>query len=364
MHNTFDFIIIGGGVNGLLTAKELLQESNNIAIIDKNQVGQESSWAGGGILLPLYPWRQAPAISDLVMHSLTLYPSLSQELTEATQIDPEWIDCGLLISKNPDVDDAVHWCEQRNIHYSTDLGHRLDSFNTRAQHPLWLPDIAQARNPRLLKSLIKFLADSGITFIENCQIESLQQTQGRATRLSSAHHTFSADNIIVTTGAWTDDFLTRHLPRLPSVNIQPVRGQMLLFEAHPDTLSHMILDADRYLIPRKDGKILAGSTVEQAGFEKVTSETAREELFQFATTLFPALKQFNIGAHWAGLRPGSPQGVPYICRHPELNNLFINAGHFRNGLVMAPASARLLVDMILDRPPAKGVNPNAYQFSR
>jgi glycine oxidase len=133
---------------------------------------------------------------------------------------------------------------------------------------------------------------------------------------------------------------------------------MLLFDARPDTLPHMILDNDHYLIPRRDGKILVGSTVEQAGFEKQTTDQAKQDLHQFATRLLPALKQYPICAHWAGLRPGTPNGVPYIGFHPDLDNLSINAGHFRNGLVMGPASARLLADLILQRAPQ--VNPVAY----
>ncbi len=360
MRSTFDFIIVGGGVNGLLTAKELLSFSNNIAVIDKSNAGQESSWAGGGILLPLYPWRQKAAISDLVLHSLSLYPNLSQELEQSTGIDPEWFDCGLLITQNPDIKQAIAWCEQRQIDYLTDIATMLEGFNTPASNPLWLPQIAQARNPRLLKSLSRFLRQAGVHFFENCQLNALDVEQGKVVQVKTDTQTLQADQIIVATGAWTQNFLNQHFPTLSNVNIQPVRGQMLIFDALPSTLSHMILDADRYLIPRKDGKILAGSTVEQAGFEKSTSDDARQELHQFATHLFPELNKYPISAHWAGLRPGSPQGVPYICKHPDISNLFINAGHFRNGLVMAPASAQLLVDLIMNRPPC--INPSAYQL--
>ena len=137
---------------------------------------------------------------------------------------------------------------------------------------------------------------------------------------------------------------------------------MLLFDAKPETLRTMVLDGDQYLIPRRDGKILAGSTVEQDDFNKTTTAEARDRLTEFALKLLPALKNAPLIHHWAGLRPGTEHGIPYIDKHPEISNLSINAGHFRNGLVMGPASAQLMVDLILGRPTA--VAPEPYRLSR
>jgi glycine oxidase len=136
---------------------------------------------------------------------------------------------------------------------------------------------------------------------------------------------------------------------------------MLLFDAQPETLSHMVLDGDQYLIPRRDGKILAGSTVEQDDFDKSTTAEARDRLNAFAVNLLPSLKSFPVINHWAGLRPGTEHGIPYIAKHPEVGNLFINAGHFRNGLAMGPASAQLMVDLVLKRTPQ--VAPEPYELT-
>jgi glycine oxidase len=135
---------------------------------------------------------------------------------------------------------------------------------------------------------------------------------------------------------------------------------MLVFDTPPGTLATMILDGAHYLIPRKDGKILVGSTVEPGGFDKSTDDTTRTSLSEFAQNLFPALRDYPIIAHWAGIRPGTAQGIPYIAQHPEITNLYVNAGHFRNGLAMAPASAQLLVDILLRRPPRLAAEP--FQF--
>ncbi|MCQ8128484.1 NAD(P)/FAD-dependent oxidoreductase [Methylomonas rivi] len=361
-HDT-DILIIGGGISGLLTARELQLVGRNITVIDKSNLGQEASWAGGGILLPIYPWRQAGAISDLVVASLQSYPGLSRELLDTTGIDPEWTPCGMLICKNPDYDLAIQWCNTRHISYQDPPAALLEHIDTLCDRPLWLPGIAQARNPRLLKSLKAYLLQNGVRFIENTGITGVEIENRRLQTIHTFEQSFSPNQAIICAGAWSADFLNRWLPQASiSLQIQPVRGQMLLFDAQPDTLKHMILDGDHYLIPRRDGKILAGSTVEQAGFTKITTAEAGEQLYNFAIGLMPELKKHPVCAHWAGLRPGTPKGIPYIGFHPDVDNLSVNAGHFRNGLVMGPASARLLADLILQRQPS--LDPAPYALNR
>lgn len=360
-----DILIIGGGISGLLTARELRLAGRDVTIIDKSEAGQESSWAGGGILLPIYPWRQSPAISELVINSLKKYPLLNRELLQATGIDPEWRDCGMLICKNPDFDDAVAWCEGRGIRYQIPSPEYFEGLFTEFQQPLWLPEIAQIRNPRLLKSLKAYLLQLGVVFVENAEVGRITIKQRRINQVETSGQCFTVKQLVVSTGAWTADFLRTLLPEASlSLPIQPVKGQMLLFDAKPDTLSHMVLDGDAYLIPRRDGKILAGSTVETVGFDKATTSEAKDRLYQFAVELLPDLKQYAVSHHWAGLRPGTPQGIPYIGRHPVIDNLSINAGHFRNGLVMGPASARLLADLILERPAVVDPAPYAIKINQ
>lgn len=360
-----DILIIGGGISGMLTARELRLAGKDVAIIDKSPAGRESSWAGGGILLPLYPWRQAQAISDLVMHSLKQYPNLNKELHDATGIDPEWRDCGMLICKNPDLEHAKRWCQQRSVAHQLTLPAGIDRLQTNFTNPIWLPEIAQIRNPRLLKSLQAYLLQLGVVFYENAEIGNIEFKDRYVNRVEAQNRGFAFNQLIVCTGAWTGGFLQDWLPtrQTPlSESIWPVKGQMLVFDAKPDTLPYMVLDGDEYLIPRRDGKILAGSTVEESGFDKTTTEEAKQKLYEFATGLLPVLKQYPASHHWAGLRPGTPHGIPYIGRHPDYENLFINAGHFRNGLVMGPASARLLADLLLGRPAL--VDPKPYALSR
>ena len=360
MHHSSEITIIGSGIIGLLTAKEFVKAGCSVTLIDKSLSGQESSWAGGGILLPLYPWRQPPAISTLVIKSIKRYPALSGELFKSTQIDPEWYNCGLLICKNPDIELATTWCKKHNIPYQHANNSFFTDLNTQTTMPLWLPGIAQIRNSRLLKSLKAFLLNEGVTFIENSEITDCSIQNGRINTVSTSEKKINVNQLIISAGAWTGILVNKLFSNPQEFKVSPVKGQMLLFDAHPDTLPHMVLDNGHYLIPRLDGKILAGSSIEHCQFDKSTTTESKDKLYTFATELFPVLKEFPLSNHWAGLRPGTKQGIPYICNHPEIANLWINAGHFRNGLAMAPASAQLITDLILQRVPC--VDPEPYRL--
>lgn len=362
MTTTPDITIIGGGIIGLLTAREFIKTGATVTIIDKNELGQESSWAGGGILLPLYPWRQPDAITRLVLQSLKLYPDLASQLTAEALIDPEWNPCGLLIAKNPDLPAAVNWCDANGILCRPADADFFNTLNTIPDQPLWLPEIAQARNPRLVKSLKQDLINKGATLIEHCELTAVSLSKNRITSIDTTSGQFAVNQLIIAAGAWTGQLFRQFFPDTDDApKIAPVKGQMLLFDAQPETLKFMVLDGDQYLIPRRDGKILAGSTVEQDDFNKTTTTQARDRLHAFALNLLPSLKNFPVIKHWAGLRPGTEHGIPYIDKHPEIGNLFINAGHFRNGLAMGPASAQLMVDLVLER--TTRVAPEPYQLT-
>ncbi|MNR09214.1 Glycine oxidase [compost metagenome] len=161
--------------------------------------------------------------------------------------------------------------------------------------------------------------------------------------------------MVLTAGAWSGDLLRPLGLELP---VEPVKGQMILYKCAEDFLPSMVLAKGRYAIPRRDGHILVGSTLEHAGYDKTPTGEALESLKASAVELLPALADATPVAHWAGLRPGSPEGIPYIGEVPGYAGLWLNCGHYRNGLVLAPASCQLFADLLLGREPI--IDPAPY----
>ncbi len=354
-----DVLVVGGGVIGLLCARELAGTGASVTVLERQAIGRESSWAGGGILSPLYPWRAPEAITALSRWSQRAYPGLTAELSEATRIDPEWIPSGLVISNPEDAEEAVAWCEQQAVRHERIARGELQSLEPRLGPTndfggIHLPDIAQVRNPRLLAALREDLARRGVRLIEHQEVVGLVQLPDRIGAVRTRTQRFTAQNYLIASGAWSP-LVEPGLGQLPP--IEPVKGQMLVFAAEPGLIRHIVLHHGRYLIPRRDGRVLVGSTVEHTGFDKSTTDEARDALIAFAHGLLPALAAYPVEKHWAGLRPGSPEGIPSIGRHPEKTNLYFNCGQFRNGFALAPASARLLADLMLDREPCVAAEP-------
>jgi glycine oxidase len=346
-----DTIIVGGGVIGLMTARELAAAGTDVALLEMGDTGRQASWAGGGILSPLYPWRFTEPVNALAAWSQRAYPDLCQALFDGTGIDPEYTKSGLLILDPEEHADALAWASDAGASVQelgrTAIAEQEPGLQTEARSALWFPEIGQIRNPRLTKALHAAIAPT-VTIREREEVLELLVEQGHIRGVRTRSGDIAAERVVVCTGAWTAELLAK-LGRKP--DIQPVRGQMILFAAKPAQIRHMSLYRERYVIPRRDGRVLFGSTLEDAGFITRTTAEAKEELYRIAIDMFPLLKRTPIEDHWAGLRPGSPSGIPYIGPYPGVEGLFVNAGHFRNGLVTGPASARLLADLLLRRDP-------------
>jgi len=353
-------VVVGGGVIGLLTAFNLAAKVGHVVVCDQGEVGRESSWAGGGIVSPLYPWRYSPAVTALAHWSQDFYPQLGERLFASTGVDPEVHTTGLYWLDLDDEAQALAWAErhQRPLR-AVDISAAYDAVPVLGpgfKRAIYMAGVANVRNPRLVKSLkAALLAMPNVTLREHCQITGFVQQGGRVTGVQTADGVLAADEVVLSAGAWSGDLLRTLGLALP---VEPVKGQMILFKCAEDFLPSMVLAKGRYAIPRRDGHILVGSTLEHAGYDKTPTGDALQSLKASAVELLPELEGATVVAHWAGLRPGSPEGIPYIGPVPGHAGLWLNCGHYRNGLVLAPASCQLFTDLLTGAEPI--IDPAPY----
>ena len=349
---TKSVVVVGGGIVGCLTALNLADKGCNVTLVERNivaaQTSGESSWAGAGILFPLLPWMYKDAVNQLAMAGATLYPALCERLLIATGIDPEYTISGMQIKPGlyqiaADETAAIGWCKSYQIPI------------VKNANGLFLPSVAQVRPPNLLQALRQMLIQQKVTLLENTQLEPLQHegiVDGWRANIHEASGDaqimmLKADAFVVTSGAWSFDLLK---DTSAGLNIKPMRGQILLFDTKnlpaTELPKQIIYQNGFYLVPRRDGLLLAGSTLEDVGFNTNTTENMRQQLQIKAEKILPSLKHAPVIKHWSGLRPGTPDNLPTIAQHPTIKNLYLNTGHFRYGLTMAPASAERIVELI------------------
>ncbi len=350
-------IVVGGGVIGLLTARQLFLAGVDVLLLEKGSLGGESSWAGGGIVSPLYPWRYNDAVNVLAERSKKIYPELTKVLLNETGRDCELINSGLFTVTDKDkeiINWAKTWSVDARFINDYETIHEIEnSVGDAVDKGIWMPDIMQIRNPKFVKALKVSFEHHAIPYYEHCDVEEIITANNKVSGVRTKQQTVLADKVIIASGAWSAQFSVTQ----SSVDVVPVKGQMIMYKGEPDLVKRIVLSEGHYIIPRQDGRILAGSTLEKIGFDKTISSLALDELHQAAVELVPLLDKLTVERQWAGLRPGTEQGIPYICQHDDIDGLYIHAGHFRNGIVLGAASAELMADIILARQPWCDTSP-------
>jgi glycine oxidase len=347
-----DVLILGGGVIGLSAAWFLTEAGVRVMIVDKGDFGQQASWAGAGIISPGNPARTHTAMDQLRARSAALYPELSRTLRELTGIDNGYFVCGglELITSAEDVAHDEWRSEGIAFHELTgdELRCRYPYLAPGLERAYFLPDLAQVRNPRHVKALKAACASRGVQMRPGCLVRRLVRNGGRIDAVETEQGRLTAGRYLIATGAWTDALLG---PLGLQPGIRPVRGQIALLNTGTAERRPVLLRGKQYLVPRGDGRLLAGSTEEDAGFDARPTAGAIADLLRFAAALVPALADATVERCWAGLRPGSPDGKPFLGVVPGVENLFVAAGHFRAGIQLSPATALVMKEVILGEKP-------------
>lgn len=363
-----DCCIIGGGIIGLSIARELAGRGLTVRVLARDRERSLASWAAAGIFPPAPRHARETPVETLTGWSDELHRSWADELRAETGIDNGLAACGGLhladgAARLVALEQIAQSWRGRNARCElldapgvvrVEPGLHAAVQRNAISGGLFLPDETQIRTPRHLEAVRRSCLGRGVEISDGATVTAIPRADGRIEGIEVAtaaggHETVHAAAYCLAAGAWSGGLAALLDLRLET---KPVRGQIALLRFPRPVLSRVINIGVDYLLPRSDGRLLIGSTLEDAGFDGSTTTAAIDRLRGVATALLGDLSMASLEHVWAGLRPGSADGLPSIGRLPGCRNGFIAAGHFRAGLHQSTGTAVLIADLITGRQPA------------
>ena len=341
---TWDVIIVGGGIIGLSLSIALRKRGASVLVVDRSEPGREASYAAGGMLVDC-PLETPERLRELALASARMYPEFAHELEVESRMKVDLRDNGTILLLS-----------NEHERFAADL-HKADI-------PQLEPALAEGRltatavylkersvDPRALTAAAVHTAKNrGVDFSSGDEVTAVHRSEGRVTGVTTVKTSFAAHKVVNCAGAWAGSIAPVPLPT------RPVKGQMLcLVMPSRSLLQHVVRSPKVYLIPRSDGRLLIGATVEEAGFDKRTVPATIQRQHQAALDLMPRLREAKILEDWAGLRPGTPDGLP-ILGETEVPGYYVATGHFRDGILLAPITAQIMAQLISGETPAENLS--------
>lgn len=369
----FDVAIIGGGIIGLSLARLLARRGvERVAVIESNSdVGLEASWAAGGMLAPQSEADEVNSFFKLGCASRDLYRTFAAELFEETKIDIEHEKTGTLyLALNEhdlrDIEKRYEWQTKAGLKVeklNADEAREIEPFiNENVLGALRFPQDVQVENRLVVRALKTACEKFGIEMFTNTKAETLLVENEKVFGVETSKGIINAEKVIICCGAWVSLLNFKdNINQLP--RIEPVRGQILCFTSEARKIRHVIYSPRGYVVPRIDGRVITGSTGERAGFEKQVTCEGINAITEIALEIAPPLARFPLVDYWSGLRPASENGMPIIGESEKIKNLYYAAGHYRNGILLAPITAELLSEEILrenKHPLLKDFTPHGF----
>jgi len=357
--STFDVAIIGGGAIGASIAFELAEAKLRTVVLDRQQPGREASWAAAGMLSPAPHVPEDALLTPLGNESLRIYPDFIARIEGASDAATNFERKGSLElfftgAAESDRDRLVAQnarlgvrCEAVSLERARELER---SMNPGARAAMWFPEEATVEPRLLMDALLTAAQRRGVEIRANCAVTNLICAGDRCGGVIAGSERIRAIHVIVAAGCFSQAIAenvvggsgvpARYAPT------HPVCGQMIALQSREVKLGRVLRSKGRYVVPRHDGRIVAGSTLENSGFKKNVNEDGVREIFESARELVPELAGAEVVETWAGLRPGTPDGLP-ILGPTDVEGLLIATGHYRNGILLAPITAKLVRDWII-----------------
>jgi len=342
---TYDVAIVGGGVIGTACADALAAEGLSVCLLDRGPIARESSWAGAGLLFPLRPWQYPPELQRLLRASLSDFATLAPRLLERTGISIGWRRTGLVVTGS-EIERLAEWC--RDLPHLRGSAREFDPCIREELPALLLPAAEQITTPLAVRAFAASARSRGARILEWRAARAIGPSCVR-----TDEGDIRARFVVLAAGAWSSALL-------PEVAVEPVRGQILLYRAKARRM--IVFPEGDYVVPRSRGLALFGSTLERVGDRPLPTREAYARLAERAEKL-AGLRPDRMLAAWAGLRPATGDLLPIVNRDPDRPWLVRACGHFRYGILLAPRTARTVVDLILERTPEEPRFPPAASSS-
>jgi glycine oxidase len=357
----YDAVIVGGGLIGSSIAFELSSEKLCVALLDRQEPGREASWAAAGMLAPGPDSSDATALVPLGIESLRLYPEFIVAIERASGKSVDFTRNGTFevfrgpeaeIARNKMVAEFHHLGLAAGAMSADEARKHESSLGANTGAVAWLPEEATV-DPRLLVEAVLAAAKlSGAEIRANCAVDALLYEGKACTGVVAAGQKISAKQIVIAAGSFCGTIAdpAREAHQQPQLQhyapVHPVRGQMLALRSETVQLKKVLRSQHGYLVPRRDGRIIAGSTLENSDFVKQVTPQGVRQILDAALELAPALADAKIVEEWSGLRPGTPDLLP-IIGPTDITGLWLATGHYRNGILLAPATAKIIRDWIV-----------------
>ena len=363
-----DLLVVGGGVIGLSAARESAGRGLRVLVLEKAAPGRGSTWAAAGMLSPLGEARESGPSLDFGLESLRMYRSWVDTLEAESGVTFEYRECGklrLALSRSESVSlkEKLSWAEERGLHVEWIGLDRLREEEPTLSHSvrsgLLIHDDFRLDNRQLVGALLEGCRQAGVQVQTGKAVHAVRVADNRVQGVTlSDGERINGDAVLVAAGAWSAS-----LGGVPGeLRVRPVRGQMLAIVPSTPVSTRVLESEDVYLVPRDDGRLLVGATVEDVGFAEANTADGTRRLLDSAIELVPALGSAPIVEMWSGLRPRTEDGDPIIGPDPETEGLYYATGHFRKGILLAPLTARIVGALVSgEEPPPL---PSAFASGR